>query len=865
MSAPTRFLADYGKRNSGCKKCKVQMEKGELRMGKIIPNFFVQREDAPPPDMKQYFHVNCLFEMLFKARATTKVIESRDEIEGFEDLKAEDQEKIGALVDELVEKRSRDGVASTPKTPKPKKTKEAGDDGKSTAKKTEKAPPKKKSKEEPRKRSSKKFVKESDSESEEISESESEEELSEDSEEETPKKRKVPEKRKSPPKSRREESKTSKDVPKDVVVSDEASQFNSFSKFVKLCEVIGSLAKLTDKSSSVKSFITKAGYDGDKETLFQLLLPGIDQRVYNIKEKQIINVFSQMLNLESEELTRKYKADGDVSEVVREAVEGVRKNPRSDWSIQKINRWLSKLAELSTEAEQLAHFKFIAKRLSPVEIQYVVRLVLKDLRINAGVATILEGLHPKANSAFQSCRDLSLIIKRQEEGTLAEESSKGGIQLGSPVLPMLADACKSVDQILKKFKNDIFAEIKYDGERVQIHKKGHKFTFYSRSLRPVQEHKISTLKDTVTHAFPQGENLIIDSEILLVDTATGKPLPFGTLGVHKKEKQSNASVCLYVFDILMYNDEDLTARPLEERKEILKTHMMEIQNKVLFSNCQRVNKNDGEHLKKLIWKAIDEGLEGLVVKDVRSIYEPGLRRWLKVKKDYLEDGKMADTADLIVLGGYFGTGSKGGKLSIFLMGVQDKDSGSYLTVCKCGNGLTDQQIDKFNKELLDKMERIDGRHSELPSWFKCAKGLVPDYVIKDPKEAPIWEITGAEFSKSTTHTAGGMSIRFPRVTRLREDKTAETATSLAELKRLFEASKSNLMEEHLEVDETPLYAKENVPMEKEVIKNEKESVVISDDDTEKDECPEDMEPCRYGAECYRKNQEHKKNFWHPSK
>lgn len=113
-----------------------------------MPNFFIAAKDSskPPPDMKQYFHVNCLFEMLFKARPTTKVIEDSDEIEGFEDLNPEDQSDVQALVDELVEKRSKDGPseAKTPKKPKKKAEKEDGEEKNEKEEKKEPSSSKKK-------------------------------------------------------------------------------------------------------------------------------------------------------------------------------------------------------------------------------------------------------------------------------------------------------------------------------------------------------------------------------------------------------------------------------------------------------------------------------------------------------------------------------------------------------------------------------------------------------------------------------------------------------------------------------------------------------------------------------------------------
>jgi DNA ligase-3 len=76
-------------------------------------------------------------------------------------------------------------------------------------------------------------------------------------------------------------------------------------------------------------------------------------------------------------------------------------------------------------------------------------------------------------------------------------------------------------------------EIKYDGERVQLHKQGNEFKYYSRSLKPVMNHKVSHFKDFIPKAFLKGDDMILDAEVLMVDNKTGKPLPFGTLGVHK--------------------------------------------------------------------------------------------------------------------------------------------------------------------------------------------------------------------------------------------------------------------------------------------------------------------------------------------
>ena len=141
-----------------------------------------------------------------------------------------------------------------------------------------------------------------------------------------------------------------------------------------------------------------------------------------------------------------------------------------------------------------------------------------------------------------------------------------------------------------------------------------------------------------------------------------------------------------------------------------------------------------------------------------------------MKKDYLNDGAMADSADLVVLGAWFGTGNKGGLLSVYLMGCKD-EQGRYRTVTKCGNGLDDQQVDTYHKLLLTNMKKISQDRSKVPSWISITESrLVPDYVLEDATDSIVFEVSGAEFSDSKSHSADGISIRFPRITKIRDDK-----------------------------------------------------------------------------------------------
>ena len=160
-----------------------------------------------------------------------------------------------------------------------------------------------------------------------------------------------------------------------------------------------------------------------------------------------------------------------------------------------------------------------------------------------------------------------------------------------------------------------------------------------------------------------------------------------------------------------------------------------------------------------------------------------------MKKDYLAEGAMADSADLVVLGAYYGTGTKGGLMSVFLMGVHDPVNDNWCTVAKAGNGLDDNEIQKLQTQF--DMIKIGKDARKVPSWLLCNKSVIPDFVVKDPKTSQVWEIVGAEFSESSTHTAAGISIRFPRIAKIRDDKDWNDATNLQRLKKLYEISKQH--------------------------------------------------------------------------
>ncbi|XP_077998506.1 DNA ligase 3-like [Glandiceps talaboti] len=828
--ADNRYGCDYAKLGtSKCKKCKQGIEKKSPRIAKIVANPF--SDDGG--DMKQYFHIGCMFETLARARATTKKIEDPGDLEGFQDMEDEEKDVIRKHIRELAAKSS-----SPKKTPK--KTVQA----KLTTTGQVISPVKK-----------------------------------------TP--TKTPQKDDTPP-----------PIDDDVVAGPSTSKpqgpqdemtrrDNSFRQFRRLCVDIADESSYLGKTKLVSTYLKKGnsgdGFKGDVYLLLRLLLPGAVKRVYNINNKQLIKLYSQIFGTSQDEMLTDLE-QGDVSETIRKYFDESTRLPpikKSSLSLQDVNDFLERMATMSKEDEQQRELTRITKRCTANDLKTIIRLIKHDLRMNAGAKHILEALDPNAYEAFQASRNLQDVVDRVLENK-RNSAGKPGMQkklsirasLMTAVLPMLAEACKSIDQAMKKCPNGMYAEIKYDGERVQVHKQGDQFEYYSRSLKPVLPHKVAHFKDFLPKACPHGNSLILDSEVLLVDNKTGIPLPFGTLGVHKKAAFQDASVCLFVFDCLHFNGENLMDKPVVERKKILRENMKEIQNKIMFTEAQLVTKPS--ELRDLIMKTFREGLEGLVLKDLKSIYEPGKRHWLKVKKDYLAEGAMADTADLVVLGAFYGTGNKGGIMSVFLMGVYDPVTMKWCTVTKCSSGHDDKTLDQINKDL--QVIKISKDIKKVPGWLNVNKSLVPDFIVKDPKQAPVWEITGAEFSHSKTHTADGISIRFPRCTKVRDDKSWNEATDLARLKLLYKKSKETsdmpdmlggsprVKGKKAENSSNDVRADSNGDVSSSSPSKMKTPIKrkIEDDDSDDDDepSPRKRPVCKYSSDCYQTNPKHLEQFDH---
>lgn len=218
-----------------------------------------------------------------------------------------------------------------------------------------------------------------------------------------------------------------------------------------------------------------------------MLMPSYDPRIYNLQSKQLVKLFSRIFGASHDDMLSELSL-GDVSETVAtffDKSEKVRPASKSKLTLEEVDGMLEKLSELTKDDLQQQQLEKIAKKCTSNDLKSIIRLITHDLKINAKASTILEAIHPNAYSEFQASKNLAVILKKFS-GKIALVSASApkvpgvaktmaGLNLMVPVAPMLAEACKDLDKAIQKAKDGFYSEIKYDGERVQIHKKGKEF------------------------------------------------------------------------------------------------------------------------------------------------------------------------------------------------------------------------------------------------------------------------------------------------------------------------------------------------------------------------------------------------------
>lgn len=406
------------------------------------------------------------------------------------------------------------------------------------------------------------------------------------------------------------------------------------------------------------------------------------------------------------------------------------------------------------------------------------------------VASALETASQTVKQVYSECPSYEELIPALLEGPVSDVPNKVHFTPGVPIKPMLAKPTHGVSEVLDKFSNQSFTcEYKYDGERAQIHvKEDGTVQVYSRN----SENNTGKYPDIIA-LFPGAlapgvKSIVLDAEAVAYDPVAKKILPFQILSTRARKDVSieniKVNVCVYAFDCLYVDGKSLLQEPLTARREVLYKSLNPIPGKFEFAEAK--TSHDVEELTKFLDDSVEHGTEGLIVKTLDDSYEPSKRssHWLKLKKDYIEG--VGDTFDCVPIGGWFGRGKRTGVYGSYLLAVWNPESEEYQTICKIGTGFSEELLKDLSGSLKESVI------PEAKRYYRFSDSLTPD-VWFDAKA--VWEVKAADISISPAHMAGvgmlddtkGISIRFPRLVRVRDDKGPEDSTSPEQLVEMYSA------------------------------------------------------------------------------
>ena len=422
-----------------------------------------------------------------------------------------------------------------------------------------------------------------------------------------------------------------------------------------------------------------------------------------------------------------------------------------------IHTKFSELVKLSGASNKFPLILDLLRALNPIETKYVIKIITGDLRIGLKENSVEEAIAKAFDRPLEAVRRANMVLGDIGETAVLSkrnELEQIALRMFRPVKFMLATPADTEDEIFSTFPGAFFVEDKYDGIRGQLHVEAKRASLFSRTL------------DDVSHQFPEiitaaqtlDLSLIVDGEV--VAFKEGQVLPFALLQKRLGRKKPQAEllaevpVALMIFDVLQFEGRVLLDEPLQTRKEILETipwpQTLNIAPSMLLA--ERVQ------LDPLFDQAAQRRNEGLMLKDALSLYLPGNRgmSWLKWKK-------ALATLDVVVTGVELGHGRRRDVLSDYTFAVRYK--GELLNIGKAYSGLTDLEIaemtEYFKKQTLQEYGR-----------FRLVE---PNVVI---------EVAFNGIQKSGRH-ASGYALRFPRIVRIRQDKTVAEIDTLGTVEKIF--------------------------------------------------------------------------------
>jgi DNA ligase-1 len=457
----------------------------------------------------------------------------------------------------------------------------------------------------------------------------------------------------------------------------------------------------------------------------------------------------------------------DFGDVAAELLAGRRPEP-PPLTIADVAGGYRELASLSSAEARVERMAGLFRRATPDEARYVARIAARELRIGLREGLLEEAIAAAFDAPLASVRRaLMLLGEPGEAATLARRRrlDEASLHLGRPIRPMLATPVGDADEVMRRVGDEAWIEDKYDGIRAQLHLRDGTPQLFSRDLKDVTP----SFPEVVGAAGGLGHELLIDGE--LIPFREGAVLDFAALQTRLGRVRPDAAllekvpVVLVAFDLLHRDGTDLLETPLRERRAALEgLELPERTNgRFLYARLDRARSAD--EVEAQFAAARDRHNEGLMVKDPGSTYQPGRRGlgWLKLKK-------ALATLDCVVVGVEWGHGKRRGVLSDYTFAVRGPDGESLAVIGKAYTGLTDAEIAAFTEHFQQTTIQDHGRF----------RTVIPEVVV---------EIAFDRIMRSSRH-GSGFALRFPRIVRIREDKTAADIDTIATVEVLFDAQAS---------------------------------------------------------------------------
>ncbi len=574
-------------------------------------------------------------------------------------------------------------------------------------------------------------------------------------------------------------------------IADAYEKIEATTKRLEMTDLLVELIKCTPKNLLDKVVYLTQGK----------LYPDFEGVEIGVAERSAMRALARASGRKEAEIEADVQKTGDIGETAQKFLEKKKQSTlfgaQKALTVQRVYETLDKMAKTSGSGAvdtKLTLLTGLLSDASPKEAKFILRTVTGDLRLGIADMTVLDALavaygggkesRELLERAYNISSDLGKVANIVAEKGI-EGIKKFEVSVFEPIRPMLAERLASPEEILDKFGGKCAAEYKYDGERLQLHKKGKEVVLFSRRLEKISDQypdAIELVKECVT-----AKEAILEGECVAMDLETGEMRPFQEL-MHRRRKYGieeaigEYPVSLFMFDALYVDGKDYTEEPFPTRRKALEKALSKSDRITLAKNSVV---STPKQLETFFEQAIEEGCEGVMCKAVgkESIYQAGARGWLwiKYKRDYKSE--MTDTVDLVVVGAFHGRGKRAGAYGALLVATYSKKNDTFETVTKLGTGFTDKDLTQI-PELLRK-HVVPRKPSRVVSILEADIWFEPAIVL---------EVLGAEVTLSPIHPCAmdsirkgaGLAIRFPRFTgKYRTDKAPEDATTSDEIVEMY--------------------------------------------------------------------------------